>query len=223
LAGSAGRALGNGDIQAIFAVAEIGAATTTVIPAVGAYDRIEGWWSASELRVGHGICTEGCEGTFAWSARLRISDERMVEMTPADRLVQPIDTVSGRGGAFLFSMTNGDPSTDVMVEFPNRPAPDSIDPIGFGGDGRSFLIAVRTADGTDIQSIADPIGRAVGGRLSDPRPTLVGHLTGRGLRIDMSPDSAWAIVTDRIENVRLVRLADGRSWPMDRDRILTWP
>jgi hypothetical protein len=222
LAGSAGRTNANGDIEGVFVVAGIGAEATTVIPVLGAYDRFEGWWSPSELRVGHGICTEGCEGTFAWSARLRISDGRIVQMTPADRVVQPIDTVSG-GDSIHLSMTNDDPSTDVTIEFPDRPAPDSIDPIGFGADGRSFLIAVRTADGTDIRSIADPIGRAIDGRLRDPEPTLIGQLAGRGLRADVSPDEAWAIATDRVENVRLTRLADGRSWAVDRERILVWP
>jgi hypothetical protein len=49
------------------------------------------------------------------------------------------------------------------------------------------------------------------------------HLDRRGLQIDVSPDGGWATVVDRVDNVRLVRLSDGRSWAVDRDRILVWP
>ena len=42
------------------------------------------------------------------------------------------------------------------------------------------------------------------------------------LRIEVSPDGGWALVIDRVDGVRLVRLADGHAWPIDRDRILVW-
>jgi hypothetical protein len=209
--------------DAVFAIATIGGSATTLIPIAGDYDRFEGWWSATELRVGHVICTEGCPGRYSYSARFRISDRRLTQMTPADRSHGDIDYTSFLGESIILSMINDDTSDNVVIDLPASTGPDTIDSIGFAGDGRTFRIAVRTADGTDIEAIDDPVGRAVGGRLHDPRPKLVGHLAGRGLRIDVSPDGAWAIVTDRVENVRLIHLGDGRAWQIDRDRTLVWP
>ena len=222
LAASASAVSEAGDFVGTFVVAELGATTTNVVPIVGDYDRLEGWWSRSELRVGHGICTEGCDGRYAYAARLRIADRRLIQLTPADRSVQPIDLVWFDGDAIRLSMINDDPTDDVAIDWPDAGRPDGVEPIGFAADARTFLVAVRTAAGTDIATIDDPIGRAIGGRLRDPQPKVIGHLTGRGLRVEMSPDLAWALVTDRVEAVHLVRLADGRTWPLDRDRIFVW-
>lgn len=223
LAASASALTEEGDFFGTFIVAELAARATTVIPLVGDYDRLEGWWSATELRVGHGICTEGCDGRYSYSARLRIADRRLVELKPADRSVQPIDLVWFDGDTIRLSMINDDPADDIAIDWPEAGRPDGVDAIGFAADGRTFLVAVRTAVGTDLATIADPVGRAVGGHVRDPRPTVIGHLTGRGLRVAVSPDLAWALVTDRVEAVHLVRLADGRSWPVDRDRLFVWP
>ncbi len=212
-----------GDAFGTFIVAELGARTTTVFPLVGDYDRLEGWWSVTELRVGHGICTEGCDGRYSYSARLRVADQRLIELTPADRSVQPIDLVWFDGDAIRLSMINDDPADDLAIDWPAAGGSDGVDPIGFAADHRTFLVAARTADGTEIAAVDDPVGRAVGGRLADPRPTVIGRLTGRGLRIEVAPDLAWALVTDRVEAVHLVRLADGRSWPLDRDHLFIWP
>ena len=114
-------------------------------------------------------------------------------------------------------------TSNVTIDWPASLGPiDEIEPIGFGGDGRSIDVARTTDDGTDLLRIADPIGRAVSGRLADPSPRLVVHLPGRDLRIDVSPDGAWATVVDRLDDVHVVRLADGRSWPIDRDRTILW-
>src|SRR6185295_7530411 len=81
LAGSAGRAGRDGDFEGIFVVGAIGGPRTRVIPIKGEYDSLEGWWSPTELRVGHGICTEGCAGRYSLSARLRVSDGRLTQFT----------------------------------------------------------------------------------------------------------------------------------------------
>lgn len=222
LAASAGASTEEGGFFGTFVVAEPGASATTVLPLVGDYDRLEGWWSAAELRVGHGICTDGCDGRYAYSARLRVADRRLTELRPADRAVQPIDRVSFDGGTIRLSMINDDPADDIGIDWPDAGGPDSVEPLGFAADARTFLVSIRTAAGTDIAMIDNPVGRAVGGRLPDPQPTVIGHLTGRGLRVEVSPDLAWALVTDRVEAVHLVRLADGRSWPIDRDRLVVW-
>ncbi len=222
LAASAGQATADGDFEGIFAIAVLGAARTVIVPVTGEFDRLEGWWSASELRVGHGICTERCDGRYSYSARLRISDRHLIQLTPADRAIRPIDVASPDRGSIVLSMINDDRADDVTIDWPSTADQDTADVIGFGADGRTLLVAVRTGNGTDIEAIDDPIGRAVGGRLLDPRPSVIGHLAGRGLRVDVSPDQAWALTTDRVENVRLVRLSDGRSWPVDRDRMIVW-
>ena len=223
LAASAGRPSDDGGFEGIYVVATPGTGATTVIPVVGAYDRLEGWWSDTELQVGHGICAEGCEGRYAESARLRIRDGRQVELTVADRARGAIDAVTWNGTSIVLSLINDDADDNVVIDWPAAfGSGDEVDVLGFAGDRRTLLVAHQTADGVDVHSVADPIGRAIDGRVADPAPSLVGRVPGRGLRLDLSPDAAWALATDRIDNVRLVRLADGRAWPLDRDRLLTW-
>ncbi len=225
VAASAGRASANGDFEGIFVIAEPSGRATTILPVVGAYDRLEGWWSATELRVGHGICVEGCEGRYAFSARLRIKDHHLVAMRPVDRAHASIDEVIADPSrdAVVLSMINEDAADDIVVDWPVALGPvDGIDVVGFAADHRSLLLALGTTTGTDLYRIDDPAGRARGGRLADARPTLIAHLGGRGVRVDVSPDDRWAFVIDRVDNVRLVRLADGLAWPVDRDRTLVW-
>lgn len=223
IAASAARSTGDGAFEAVFVIAASGDRRTTVVPVVGEYDRLEGWWSASELRVGHGICFDACADRYAWSAHLRIQDRRLVEMTPADRARAPIDELSVDGTSILLSAVSGDTDDDVRIAWPAAFGPiEAVEPIGFAGDGRSLLVAVPGPDGTDVDRISDPIGRAVGGRVADPEVERLVHLDGGDLRVDVSTDGAWALVTDRVESVRLVRIADGRSWPVDRKRILEW-
>jgi hypothetical protein len=223
LAASGARSTEQGDLGSVFLVAAPGDPATLVVPIVGDYDRLEGWWSASELRVGHGICTEGCAGRYALSAHLRIGDRRLVEMTPADRSHQPIDALSTDASSIVLSIINEDPGDDIRIAWPAGLGPiDDVAPIGFAGDGRSLLVGVDAGQGTDLFRIPDPVGRAAGGRLLDPQAQRIAHLDGRELHLDVSPDVAWVLVTDRMDDVRLVRLADGRSWPVDRERILVW-
>ncbi|HEX2754282.1 MAG TPA: hypothetical protein VHM48_02405 [Candidatus Limnocylindrales bacterium] len=224
IAATAGRSTVEGGFEDVFVVAALTGRRTTVVPIVGDYDRLEGWWSPTELRVGHGICTEGCSGRYAYDARLQIRTHRVVQMTPADRAHGPIDEALVGGGSIVLSMINGDRSDDIVIDWPTElGSRDTLDPLGLAGDGRSLLVARTTATGTDLDRIADPIGRAVGGHVADAQPTLLLHLDGRTLRIDVSPDVQWATVVDRVDNVRLVRLSDGRSWPVDRERVLVWP
>jgi len=223
VAATAGRSTPKGGFEDVFVIAAIAGARTTVVPIVGEYDRLEGWWSPSELRVGHGVCTEGCAGRYAYDARLRIRDHHLVQMTPADRVREPIDEILVDGTAIVLSLINDDAADDVRIDWPaSLGSIQAVEPIGFAGDGTSLLVAQTNDTGTDVFRIADPIGRAVGGRLADPRPIKLVHLGGRDLRIDVSPDAGWATVVDRVEDVRLVHLADGRTWPVDRDRVLVW-
>lgn len=227
LAASAGRTTVNGEFEGIFAVATLGGARTQVLPIIGEYNRLEGWWSPSELRVGHGICAEGCVGRYAESARLRIADRRLVQLTPADRARAAIDLVTFDGRTIVLSLLNEDPADDIVIDWPGASGPavgpdDGADVLGFASDRRSLLVAAENAAGTDLYRIEDPVGRAVRGRLADPRPVAIGHLAGRGLRLDVAPGEGWVIATDRVDDVHLVRLTDGRSWTVERGRTLMW-
>ena len=197
--------------------------STTVVPVTGGYDRLEGWWSTTELQVGHGICTEGCTGRFSWSARLRIRDHRLVELSAADRGHGPIDLVAVDAAAIVLSVINDDPASDIVIDWPVDLGPIDGLEVRFAADGRSLIVSRTSATVTDLYRIADPLDRAVDGRVHDPQPELLLHLDGRNLEQDVSPDGLWATVIDRVGNVRLVRVSDGRSWPLDRERTLEWP
>jgi hypothetical protein len=224
IAASATVTAANGDTTEAFAVAAPAARTATIVPAPADYDRLEGWWSSTELRVGHVVCTEGCNGRFSYSARLRIRDHRLVELGPADRAHGPVDGAAADRGMIVLSVINDDPRDDIVIDWPaDLGSVDGLDALSFGADGRSLLVVHAGATGTDVYRIDDPIGRAVGGRLRDPHPVLLLHLAGRDQQVQVSPDASWATVVDRVENVRLVRMADGRSWIVDRERSLAWP
>jgi hypothetical protein len=223
IAATSTRATRGGELQGIFVTATFSDRLTTVLPATRGYDRLEGWWSTTELQVGHGICTEGCRDRFSWSARLRIRDHRLIDLSAADRGHHPIDVVTVDGSAIVLSVINDDPASDVVLDWPVDLGPTDGLEVQFAADGRSLIVGRTSASGTDLYRIADPIGRAVDGRLHDPRPELLLHLDGRNLEPDVSPDGFWVTVADRVGNVRLMRLSDGRSWPVDRERTLAWP
>jgi hypothetical protein len=223
LAASAGRATDEGEFEGIFALARPGARRTTVLPVVGDYDRLEGWWSDTELRVGHGICSEGCGGRYASSARLRITDGRLRQLTPADRAKAPIDLAIWDGQTIVLSLINDERSDDIRIDWPAElGGSDDSDVIGFVGDGPTLVVAHQAADGLIVRAIDDPVGRAVDGRLANPEPRELGTVPGRAVSVDISPDLGWVVVHDRVDNIQLVRLADARAWPLDRDRVVVW-
>ena len=223
IAASAGRSTVDGDFEGIFAIAAPGGSSTTVVPIVGEYDRLEGWWSDAELRVGHGICTEGCTGRYSWSARLRIKDHRLVQMTAADRAKGEIDVVAPNRDTLVVTFRNEDPADDIVVTWPTELGPtEDLDFVGFAADHSTFLVAHESATGTDLIEVPDAIGRAVDGRLADPEPQSILHLARRHLQFDVAPGGGWVVVTDRVGDAQLVRIADGRAWQLDRDRAFTW-
>jgi hypothetical protein len=216
------RADGNTDRQVV--VAALGATRTTVIPARRGYDRVTGWWSATELRLAHAACETACDGRFAWFARLRVRDAALVPFTVRDRTAGVVDQVlpDGRGGLALTAINN-DPRTDVSIDWPIPSAsPDGPDVLGFASDHRSLIVGNRTATGTDVYRIDDPAGRAVNGRLPDPAPTLIGHVEGRFLELHASPDAGWTLSVDRVGAWTLTQLAGGRRWAIEPGRTLEW-
>ncbi|HEY7130917.1 MAG TPA: hypothetical protein VH440_01640 [Candidatus Limnocylindrales bacterium] len=226
LAALATRAGLDGDLQGVIAVGVLGSARTTVVPLPRDYEFLQGWWSATELRMGHSVCTEGCEGRYSESARLRIRDGRLTQLKVADRARAPIDAVEPDGnGGLVMSAIHDDPADDVRIEWPSA---DGVDPsespeiLGFATDGRSLLLAEHSPSGTDVYRVEDPAGDAARGRVTAPRRSLLGHFDRRGLEVDVSPDERWVTTTDRVGTVLLVELATGRTWPIDRDRTLAW-
>ena len=224
LAASAGQSTPRAGFDGIFAVADVGGRRTVTIPITGDYDRLEGWWSPTELRVGYKFCTEGCSGRHSFSARLRVRDGHLTQLTPADRTRAAIDDALPDGGrGMVLSAINDDPADDIHIDWPPNPdSPDGPVPIGFTAGGRALLVVEETATGTDLYRVDDPAGRAVHGRLVEPAPARLGHLAGGSLDVRVSPDAAWAITVDRVEEIRLVELATGRAWGIDHDRTLAW-
>ncbi|HET7472132.1 MAG TPA: hypothetical protein VFJ71_03305 [Candidatus Limnocylindrales bacterium] len=223
LAASASRPMRDGGFEPDFVIAAIGARRTTVIPVVGDYDRLDGWWSTSELRVGHGACFEGCPGTYAEFARLRIADRRLVELTPADRDRAAIDELTIDRQQLVLSATAGSPTDDLRIDWPEPLGPaSSLTLVGAVADARDLVVARTLAGETELYRIPDVAGRAVNGVLADPDPVRIAAIAGRDLQVERSPDGAWALVTDRVNTTRLVRLSDGRAWAVDAGRVLTW-
>jgi hypothetical protein len=214
-----------GEPRTAVVVARLDGKKTTVlpIPVASQYDQFEGWWSPTELRLGHGICTEGCPGRYAWSARFGIATRRITELTPADRARGRVDNVIQVEPSGLDLLPGNEmPENTIHVDWPPALGATGPEFIGFAADGRSLLVAAIPADGTDVYRIDDPAGRAVKGRLADAAPVLIGHLARRGIDIRISPDEKWALTTDRTGGIELVELATGRAWPIDRETVTTW-
>jgi hypothetical protein len=223
LAASDVRLLGAEDVQPIFAVADVGGTKTRVIPVAGDYATLEGWWSPTELRVGHDVCTEGCSGRFAYVARLRVADGKVTPARPADRTHAAIDEVSPDGtGGLVMRVINDDPVDDIRIDWPTNAPPLELIWLGAAADPRSMFVAAIGTEGSDLYRIDDPAGRAVNGRLADPRPVLLGHVAHHTNEIRVLPDGRWAIATDRVGEASLVELATGRAWPFEFGRSLEW-
>jgi hypothetical protein len=223
IAASADRAAADGGFETVFVVAGDGERRTTVIPAPGAYNRLEGWWSTTELRVGHDVCVDGCAGRYAASARLRVADRHLTQLTPADRATAAIDELTIDGDQLVLSAISEETSDDLRIDWPATLGPaSSVTPIGPFADARDLLVSHSEGATTELYRIADVVGRARDGRLAAPDPVLVATIAGHELEIDVSPDRGWALVTDRLAQVRLVRLADGRAWPVDAGRVPAW-
>jgi hypothetical protein len=223
LAGQATRPGRDGG-EGIFVVGELGASRTRVIPIRGDYDRFEGWWSQTELRVGHQTCAEACPGRYAYSARLRVRDGRVTPFTAADRARGPIDQMyPDDQGAIVMSAINDDARADIRIDWPaDSSTSDGPELVSFAPDRRSLLVIEETDAGTDLWWVDDPARHAIAGRVADPSRTLLAHFARRGLTVDLSPDARWALTTDRVGDVLLVELASGRTWPVDRERQLVW-
>jgi hypothetical protein len=214
-----------GEFKEVIVVAPLNGRKTTVVslPADRPYDRLEGWWSNMELRLGHAICTEGCPGRHTWSARFRVSNHRLTELTVADRALGPVDVIVPVEPSGLdLLLGNQMPESTIHIDWPPALGATGPDFIGYAADGKSLIVAAQPTDGTDLYRIDDPADRAIDGKLADPKPTLLGHLARRGIEIHVSPDEAWALVTDRTGGIELVELATGRIWPIDRDTTTTW-
>ena len=223
LAATTERAVPGPDVVERFVVAAIGGTRTTVLAEPADYPLLEGWWSTTELRLGHAICTEGCPGRYAWSARLRIRDRHLVELAPADRAAGSVDAVYPDGhGGLIIRPGNADRAHEIAVDWPFDGGRDGPSWVASLGGERAMVVASETPTATDLYRIDDPIGRAVKGRLADPEPTLLGHLPPHLTAIRVADGGRWAITQDRVGGMALQELASGRTWPLDGGAALDW-
>jgi hypothetical protein len=189
------------------------------------YDRLEGWWSQTELLLGHGICTEGCPGRYSWSARFTIADRKLHQFNATDHGHLPIHTwyVDDTGRTIVLSAVNEDEANDIRIDWPaSMPIAGALDVIGWSPDGGDLLVSARTAAGSKVFRIDDPVGRARAGDLADPAPVQVGSLPNAGAVTLVSPDGKWAMTSDRTGAAQLVELATGRAWPVDPVATVVW-
>jgi hypothetical protein len=223
LAASVGEEAPDGGFRTYVAIAAPGGDRVTKVPFPGDYDQLEGWWSATELRLGHVVCTEGCPGRYSYSARLRVADRRLTPLTPRDRGQQPIDVVYTDRGRIVLTMANESPETDIRVAWPASLGAEDEVTGSIDADGRSLIVDRAVGHTTEIYRVDDAVGRAVGGVLADPRPVRIGILPVRPDDVQLAPGDAWAVIRDRIGDVSVVRLRDGRAWPLRPDATATWP
>jgi hypothetical protein len=222
LAASVGEETPDGGFRTYVAIAAPGGERVTKVPFPGDYDQFEGWWSNAELRLGHAVCTEGCPGRYSYSARLRVSDRRLTPLTPRDRGHQPIDVVYTDRGQVVLAMANEAPETDIRVAWPASLGPEEKVAGSIDADGRSLIVSRTVGHTTEIYRVEDVVGRAAGGVVADPRPVLIGTLPLPPDDVQFAPGDGWAVIRDRVGDVSLVRLADGRSWPLEASASATW-
>jgi hypothetical protein len=120
------------------------------------------------------------------------------------------------------TMINEAPETDLRIAWPETLGWHDDIEARVTGDGRSLLVTRTVGVTTEAYRIDDVVGRTRNGTLADPKPTKLGTIPGRHLTIDFAPGEAWALVYDRVGSATLVRIADGRTWPLDRDRDRVW-
>jgi hypothetical protein len=223
LAATAYQTGADGTTRAGFVIGTLGGGTRRLgIPPD--YDRLVGWWSRDELLVGHAICTEGCPGRYSYSARLAVATGKLRQFGSTDHGRLPIHnwSVDENGRTIVLSAVNGDAANDIRIDWPaSIPIEGGLDVVGWSADARSLFVTARTAVGPAIYRIDDPIGRAHGGRLTDPAPLPIGGLPAGDASI--SPDGQWAVTSDRTGASRLVELASGRAWPIDSAASIVWP
>jgi hypothetical protein len=222
LAASAGEETADGGFRTFIAIAAPGGDRVTEVPLQGDFDRLEGWWSNTELRVGHVICTEGCPGRYSYSARLRVADRRLTPLEPRDRGHQPVDLVYTDGGRLVLTMINEAPETDIRVTWPASLGPDDELTARIDGDGRTLIVSRIVGHTTEVYRVDDVLGRSVRGVLADPKPVRIGTLSRPAVDVQLAPGDAWAVLRDRLGDLSLVRLDDGREWPVGHDATVTW-
>jgi hypothetical protein len=222
LAASAGEEAPDGGFRSFVAIAAPGGARVTEVPFPGDYDRLEGWWSTTELRVGHVTCTEGCPGRYSYSARLRVTDRRVTPLEPRDRGQQPIDYVYTDAGRLVLTMRSEAPETDLRVAWPASLGPEDAVTGTVDADGRSLIVFRTVGHTTEVYRVEDVVGRVVGGVLTDPRPVRIGTFSRPTIDVRLAPGNAWAVIRDRLDDLALVRLSDGREWPIRNGSEATW-
>jgi hypothetical protein len=211
--------------DAVLVVAELDTSIVRQLAVPDEYSILEGWWSNEELRVGHDICTEGCPGRFAYSARLGVDDGRLRPFGPDERPQMPIHLPLVEFEPLpeiILSSINALAADDIRVSWPVAlPAIDGNIAL-WAGAGRDLLVGAPASNGIDLYRIEDPIGRARDGRLERPAPTFVATLPPGAEAPQASPDGRWLLVSDRTGGKTLVELDLNRQWSLGPGRGAEW-
>jgi hypothetical protein len=126
-------------------------------------------------------------------------------------------------GGIVMSPINDGVRSDIRIAWPTDPGTSRRAAAGHVRLGPAIAPCHRGHGHRDGSLwVDDPPHHAIAGRVADPVRTLLADFPRRGLSIEVSPDSRWAMTTDRVGDVRLVELASGRSWSIDRERLLAW-
>jgi hypothetical protein len=218
----------NGPVdRAVVVVAELDTRTVRQLQMPDGYSVLDGWWSQDELRLGREECFEECPGRYAYAALLRVSDGRLQPFGPRDRPATPIHLPTVEfdpAPEITLSSINGEAADDVRIRWPaDLPVIDG-GILLWGGPQPELLVGAPREGEVDLYRIEDPIGRARGGRLANPAPTLVATLPIAAESPQLSPDGGWLTVSDRTGTVRLVELDTNRHWSLGfgRDVGMSW-
>jgi hypothetical protein len=213
------------DGESVIVIADLAAGSVRRLAVPDDYSLLAGWWSQDELLMGHDVCTEGCPGRYSNSLRLRVTDGRMRPFGPREHPATPVHSAQVEFDPepeIILSSINDEAADDVRIRWPaGLPAIDGSIVLWSSPDG-ALLVGAPTEMGLDLYRIDDPLGRARGGIVERPAPTIIATLPLGAEGPQLSPDARWMLVTDRTGGVGLVELASGRRWDLGPGRELHW-
>jgi hypothetical protein len=191
---------------------ELATGSTHAVRLHSAYGRVEGWPRDDAVLVGHGICTEGCPGRYAYS--------RVVD--PTTGKLYPIDATGTSAGIGLHFMNfephrilpdaiNEEDSDDLEIPWPKElPA---IRRVIVRGDDL-IVVAGEPARGLQVLRLDDGYRRALDGR-QQAAPVRLGTLPTGAEFGWLSDDGRWALTEELYDFGALVDLTTGAEYAIE--------